>query len=173
MEILPKPPLERANDNPWPEWPKVYKMDYGQEEAAAKQGADPRQYEVTAKRFLAGPDGSLTGVEMTDIRWEKDAQGRFVPREVDGTTRVIPAELVLIAMGFLGPEDQLLEAFGIGRDPRGNAKADGEKYSTNVPNVFAAGDCRRGQSLVVWAINEGRGAARAVDRHLMGSTQLP
>ena len=173
LEILPKPPLERATDNPWPEWPKVYKMDYGQEEAAAKQGADPRQYEVTAKRFLAGPDGSLTGVEMTDIRWEKDAQGRFVPREVDGTTRVIPAELVLIAMGFLGPEDQLLEAFGIERDPRGNAKADHDQYATNIPNVFAAGDCRRGQSLVVWAINEGRGAAREVDRLLMGSTQLP
>jgi glutamate synthase (NADPH/NADH) small chain len=173
LEILPKPPLERASDNPWPEWPKVYRMDYGQEEAAAKQGEDPRQYEVTAKRFIAGPDGNLSGVEITDIRWERDAQGRFVPRDVEGTLRVIPAELVLLAMGFLGPEDRLLEALGIERDPRSNAKADHEKYTTNIPNVFAAGDCRRGQSLVVWAINEGRGAAREVDRHLMGSTQLP
>ena len=173
LEILPKPPMDRAKDNPWPEWPKVYKMDYGQEEAAAKQGDDPRQYEVTAKRFIAGPAGNLTGVEITDIRWEKDAQGRFVPRDVEGTLRVIPAELVLLAMGFLGPEDQLLEALGIERDPRSNAKAEHEKYTTNIPNVFAAGDCRRGQSLVVWAINEGRGAAREVDRHLMGSTQLP
>ena len=173
LEILPKPPMDRAKDNPWPEWPKVYKMDYGQEEAAAKQGDDPRQYEVTAKRFIAGPAGNLTGVEITDIRWEKDAQGRFVPRDVEGTLRVIPAELVLLAMGFLGPEDRLLEALGIDRDPRSNAKAEHEKYATNIPHVFAAGDCRRGQSLVVWAINEGRGAAREVDRHLMGSTQLP
>ena len=173
LEILPKPPLERAKDNPWPEWPKVYKMDYGQEEAAAVQGEDPRQYEVTAKRFIAGPDGKLSGVEVVNIKWERDAQGRFVPRDVEGTARVIPAELVLLAMGFLGPEDQLLEALKIDRDPRSNAKAEHEKYATNIPNVFAAGDCRRGQSLVVWAINEGRGAAREVDRHLMGSTQLP
>jgi glutamate synthase (NADPH) small chain len=173
LEILPKPPTNRAKDNPWPEWPKVYKMDYGQEEAAAKQGGDPRQYEVTAKRFIAGPDGKLAGVEITDISWQKDEQGRFVPKEIDGTTRVIPAELVLLAMGFLGPEDQLIEALGIERDARSNAKAEHEKYTTNIPNVFAAGDCRRGQSLVVWAINEGRGAAREVDRHLMGSTQLP
>ena len=173
LEILPKPPLERAKDNPWPEWPKVYKMDYGQEEAAAIQGEDPRQYEVTAKRFIAGPDGKLSGVEVVNIKWERDAQGRFSPRDVEGTLRVIPSELVLLAMGFLGPEDQLLEALKVERDPRSNAKAEHEKYTTNIPNVFAAGDCRRGQSLVVWAINEGRGAAREVDRHLMGSTQLP
>jgi len=173
LEILPKPPLERAKDNPWPEWPKIYRMDYGQEEAAALQGEDPRQYEVTAKRFIADAEGKLCGVEITNVCWERDDQGRFVPRDVEGTTRVIPAELVLLAMGFLGPEDQLLAALGIERDARSNAKAEHEKYTTNIPNVFAAGDCRRGQSLVVWAINEGRGAAREVDRHLMGSTQLP
>jgi glutamate synthase (NADPH/NADH) small chain len=173
LEILPKPPMERAKDNPWPEWPKVYKMDYGQEEAAAKQGGDPRQYEVTAKRFIAGTDGNLSSIEITNISWGKDNQGRFVPNEVEGTTRVIPAELALLAMGFLGPEDQLIESLGIERDPRSNAKAEHGKYTTNIPNVFAAGDCRRGQSLVVWAINEGRGAAREVDRHLMGSTLLP
>lgn len=173
LEILPKSPLERAKDNPWPEWPKIYRMDYGQEEAAALQGEDPRQYEVTAKRFIADAEGKLSGVEITNVCWERDDQGRFVPRDVAGTTRVIPAELVLLAMGFLGPEDQLLAALGIERDARSNAKAEHEKYTTNIPNVFAAGDCRRGQSLVVWAINEGRGAAREVDRHLMGSTQLP
>jgi len=173
LEILPKPPLDRAKDNPWPEWPKVYKMDYGQEEAAAVQGQDPRQYEVTAKRFIAGPDGSLEGVEIVNIRWEKDDQGRFVPRDVEGTLRVIPAQLVLLAMGFLGPEDLLMEALKIERDPRSNAKAEHGKYTTNIPGVFAAGDCRRGQSLIVWAINEGRGAAREADRFLMGSTQLP
>ena len=173
LEILPKPPLERAKDNPWPEWPKVYKMDYGQEEAAAIQGADPRQYEVTAKRFIAGADGRLEGVEIVTIRWEKDAQGRFVPRDVEGTLRVIPAQLVLLAMGFLGPEDDLLSDLQIERDPRSNAKAEHGKFATNIPNVFAAGDCRRGQSLVVWAINEGRAAAREVDRSLTGQTQLP
>ncbi len=173
LEILPKPPLERAKDNPWPEWPKVYKMDYGQEEAAAIQGADPRQYEVTAKRFLAGADGKLEGVEIVNIRWEKDAQGRFSPRDVEGTLRVIPAQLVLLAMGFLGPEDDLLNDLQIERDPRSNAKAEHGKFATNIPNVFAAGDCRRGQSLVVWAINEGRAAAREVDRSLTGQTQLP
>ncbi|MEI6072554.1 MAG: glutamate synthase subunit beta [Verrucomicrobiae bacterium] len=173
LEILPMPPLERAPDNPWPEWPKVYKMDYGQEEAAAIQGRDPRQYEVTAKRFLAGADGRLEAVEITDVRWEKDAQGRFVPREIEGTLRVIPAQLVLLAMGFLGPDDHLLETLKIARDPRSNAGAEHEKFATNLPNVFAAGDCRRGQSLVVWAINEGRGAAREVDRFLMGATRLP
>ena len=173
LEILPKPPLARAKDNPWPEWPKVYKMDYGQEEAAAVQGEDPRQYEITAKRFIAGPDGKLSGVEVVSIKWERDAQGRFAPRDIEGTLRVLPAELVLLAMGFVGPEDPLLDALKVERDPRSNAKAEHEKYTTNIPNVFAAGDCRRGQSLVVWAINEGRGAAREVDRHLMGSTQLP
>ncbi|MFM8363849.1 MAG: glutamate synthase subunit beta, partial [Verrucomicrobiota bacterium] len=173
LEILPKPPLTRAANNPWPEWPKVYKMDYGQEEAAAIQGEDPRKYEVTAKRFVAGPNGEVTGIEIVNIEWHKNDQGQFVPKDVEGTLRVVPADLVLLAMGFLGPEQPLLESFGVERDPRGNAKAEHEKYTTNVPNVFAAGDCRRGQSLVVWAINEGRGAAREVDRHLMGSTQLP
>ncbi len=173
LEILPKPPLKRAKDNPWPEWPKTYKLDYGQQEAAALQGEDPRRYEVTAKRFITDDDGNLTGVEVTDIRWERDESGRFSPKDVEGSLRILPAELVLLALGFLGPEDQLIEALGLERDARTNAKAEHEKYTTNIPRVFAAGDCRRGQSLVVWAINEGRGAAREVDRDLMGSTQLP
>ena len=134
LEILPKPPLARAKDNPWPEWPKVYKMDYGQEEAAAVQGEDPRQYEITAKRFIAGPDGKLSGVEVVSIKWERDAQGRFAPRDIEGTLRVLPAELVLLAMGFVGPEDPLLDALKVERDPRSNAKAEQEKYTTNIPN---------------------------------------
>jgi glutamate synthase (NADPH/NADH) small chain len=173
LEILPKPPLTRAANNPWPEWPKVYKMDYGQEEAAAIQGEDPRKYEVTAKRFVNGSNGEVTGIEIVNIQWAKNEQDQFVPKDVEGTLRIVPADLVLLAMGFVGPEQPLLESFGVERDQRGNAKAEHEKYTTNIPNVFAAGDCRRGQSLVVWAINEGRGAAREVDRHLMGSTQLP
>ena len=108
-----------------------------------------------------------------NIEWAKNEQGQFVPKDVEGSLRVVPADLVLLAMGFLGPEQPLLEALGLERDARSNAKAEHEKYTTNIPKVFAAGDCRRGQSLVVWAINEGRGAAREVDRFLMGSTQLP
>jgi len=173
LEIMPKPPASRAVDNPWPEWPKVYKLDYGQEEAAAKQGNDPRVYEVTARSFVCDAHGHLSGVEVIDVAWTRDASGRFAPEQVAGTERILPAELVLLAMGFLGPEDPILTALGIERDARSNAKAEHEKYTTNIPHVFAAGDCRRGQSLVVWAINEGRGAAREVDRHLMGSTQLP
>ncbi len=173
LEILPRPPAERAPDNPWPEWPKVYKMDYGQEEAAAVQGQDPRNYLVTAKRFLPGEDGRLGAIEVVNVEWVRDETGRFIPRDVEGSLRTIPAQLALLAMGFLGPEDHLLDALGLERDARSNVKAEHEKYTTNIPNVFACGDCRRGQSLVVWAINEGRGCAREIDRHLMGCTALP
>ena len=173
LEILPKPPLERASNNPWPEWPKVYMMDYGQVEAAAVQGGDPRQYLVQTKRFLKDAAGNLTGLELVEIQWGKDDQGRFVPQEIPGTLRVIPAQLVLLAMGFTGPESNIIQQFGLDTDPRSNVKAEHGKFTTNLAGVFAAGDMRRGQSLVVWAINEGRGAARECDRFLMGSTQLP
>ncbi len=173
LEILPKPPLERAANNPWPEWPKVYLMDYGQVEAAAVQGSDPRQYLVQTKRFLKDTAGQLTGLEMVEIEWGKDEQGRFVPQEIPGSLRVIPAQLVLLAMGFTGPESNIIDKFGVATDPRSNVKAEHGKFTTNLPGVFAAGDMRRGQSLVVWAINEGRGAARECDRFLMGASQLP
>ena len=173
VEILPKPPLERAKDNPWPEWPKTYKMDYGQEEAAAKYGADPRVYVTTAKKFDTDANGNVSAVHLVEIKWEKNDKGQFIPVDVPGTERVLPCELVLLAMGFLGPEQPLLEALAIERDARSNAKAEHEKYTTNIPKVFAAGDCRRGQSLVVWAFNEGRGAARECDKFLMGATDLP
>jgi glutamate synthase (NADPH) small chain len=173
LEILPRPPDKRAPNNPWPEWPKIYKVDYGQEEAAAMQGEDPRSYLVQTKRFLRDGGGNLSGLEVCDITWGKDDQGRFVPAEVAGTTRTIPCQLALLALGFLGPEQDIIRQFALETDPRGNVKADHEVYTTNVPGVFAAGDMRRGQSLVVWAINEGRGAARECDRHLMGSTRLP
>jgi len=173
IEILPKPPLERAENNPWPEWPKVYKMDYGQEEAAAKYGDDPRVYLTTVKKFTAGPDGRVKELVTVEITWGKNDKGQFVPTEVPGTEKIRPAGLVLLAMGFLGPEQTLLKALELETDPRSNIRAEHEKYTTNLPGVFAAGDCRRGQSLVVWAINEGRGAARECDRYLMGSTELP
>lgn len=173
LEILPCPPLERAKDNPWPEWPKVYRLDYGQEEAAAKFGADPRVYLTTAKKFIGDEHGAVKEVLTVEIQWERNEKGQFIPKEVPGTEKVRPVQLVLLAMGFLGPEQPLLEALGVERDGRSNAKADFEKYSTNIKGVFAAGDCRRGQSLVVWAFNEGRGAARECDRFLMGETSLP
>jgi glutamate synthase (NADPH/NADH) small chain len=173
VEIMPKPPLERAANNPWPEWPKVLKTDYGQEEAAAKFGADPRIFLTTAKRFIGDACGNVRQVHLVQIEWKKDDKGRFTPQEVPGSDKIVPAELVLLALGFVGPEKTLPDALKLDRDARGNIKADFEKYTTNVPGVFAAGDCRRGQSLVVWAFNEGRGVAREIDRHLMGATDLP
>ena len=173
VEILPKPPMERAKDNPWPEWPKVYRLDYGQEEAAAKFGADPRVYLTTAKKFVADANGHVKEAHLVQIQWERNEKGQFVPKEVPGTEQVRPVQLVLLAMGFLGPDQPLLDALNVERDARTNIKADFEKYSTNIKGVFAAGDCRRGQSLVVWAFNEGRGAARECDRYLMGQTSLP
>ena len=172
LEIMPQPPMERAANNPWPEWPKVYKMDYGQEEAAAVQGQDPRQYLVQTKRFLKDDAGNLSGLEICDIEWVSD-NGRFIPKEKEGSARVIPAQLALLAMGFMGPEQDIVKQFALETDARSNVKADHGQFTTNLPGVFAAGDVRRGQSLVVWAINEGRGAARECDRFLMGVTNLP
>ena len=173
LEIMAKPPLERAKDNPWPEWPKTYKLDYGQEEAAAKFGDDPRVYLATATKFEADDKGHIKAVHVVNVEWKKNDKGQFGPQPVPGTEKVLPAQLVLLAMGFLGPEQPLLDALKVERDPRGNVKAGHEKYTTSIPGVFAAGDCRRGQSLVVWAFNEGRGAARECDRFLMGATDLP
>jgi glutamate synthase (NADPH) small chain len=173
LEILPRPPEQRAPDNPWPEWPKVYRLDYGQEEAAARFGSDPRLYLTTVKRFHGDDQGRVKEAVTVQIRWEKSANGRFAPVEVPDSEQTIPTQLVLLAMGFLGPENALLEKLGVDRDPRTNVRAPYGHYHTNIPGVFAAGDCRRGQSLVVWAINEGRGAARECDRYLMGRTTLP
>ena len=172
IEILPKPAMERQADNPWPEWPKVYKMDYGQEEAAAKFGADPRIYLTTVKKFVGDDQGAVKELVTVEIKWEKNEKGQFIPQEQAGTEKTIPAQLVLLAMGFLGPEQALLKDLNLETDPRSNIKAEFEKYTTSIKSVFAAGDCRRGQSLVVWAINEGRGAARECDRYLMGETSL-
>ena len=173
LEILPRPPDERDANNPWPEWPKVYRMDYGQEEAKSLQGDDPRQYLVMTERFIQDGDGHLTGLELVDIEWAKDDAGRFIPKKKDDTRRTIPAQLVTLAMGFLGPDQTIVDQLELETDPRSNLQAEHGSFTTNIEGVFAAGDCRRGQSLVVWAINEGRGAAREVDRFLMGTTQLP
>jgi glutamate synthase (NADPH) small chain len=173
IEILPCPPDTRQPDNPWPEWPKVYKLDYGQEEAKARFGADPRIYLTTGEKFVGDETGQVKEFHIYDVEWARDEKGAFIAKRVPGTEKVLQADLVLLAMGFLGPEDPALSQLGVERDPRSNAKAEYGQFNTNVPGVFAAGDCRRGQSLVVWAINEGRGAARECDRYLMGGTNLP
>jgi glutamate synthase (NADPH/NADH) small chain len=173
LEIMARPPVDRAADNPWPEWPKVYKLDYGQEEAAAKFGADPRVYLTTVKKFVGDAAGSLKELVTVQVKWERNDKGQLAPVEVPGTEQVRPAQLALLAMGFLGPEHALLKDLGVECDPRNNVRAEHGRFATNLKGVFAAGDCRRGQSLVVWAINEGRGAARECDRYLMGKTDLP
>jgi glutamate synthase (NADPH) small chain len=173
FEILPQPPEMRAADNPWPQWPKVYRLDYGQEEAAAVFGADPRSYCVMTKRFFGDAEGNLTGVETVAVEWEPRQNGRAVSREIAGTQKVWRAGMVLLAMGFLGPEKEgLLDKLGVKINERGDVAVDKNK-ETSVPGVFAAGDVERGQSLVVWAIADGRRAAREVDRYLMEETVLP
>ncbi|MEO0887262.1 MAG: FAD-dependent oxidoreductase, partial [Cyanobacteria bacterium J06648_10] len=173
LEIMPKPPEVRAANNPWPEWPKIYRLDYGQEEAKALFGEDPRGYVRTATKFEGDGDGNVAAVHTVEVKWERDENGRFTPIHVPGTEIRMPAQQVLLAMGFLGPESPLLDALGLEKTERSNVKAEHEEYTTNKPGVFAAGDCRRGQSLIVWAINEGRGVARECDRYLMGTSELP
>ena len=172
LEIMPKPPEERAANNPWPEWPKVYKVDYGQEEAAAIQGEDPRQYLVSSSKFEGDANGNVKAIHVHDIEWTSE-NGRYIPKKVEGTDRVLDADLVLLAMGFLGPESTIVEELGLDQDARSNVQAEYGKFTTSVDKVFAAGDMRRGQSLIVWAINEGRAVARECDRFLMGTTKLP
>ena len=174
FEILPKPPADRATDNPWPEWPHIFRVDYGHAEVAARFGGDPRTFLISTKRFMGDEHGKLKELHTVMIEWVPSENGTGLQlREVPGTEKVWPAQMVLLAMGFLGPENPVLDQLGVERDARSNVQAESEKFATNVPGVFAAGDMRRGQSLVVWAINEGRGAARECDRYLMGETSLP
>lgn len=173
FEILSKPPLERSPDNPWPEWPRIYTLSYGQEEVKSVFGEDPRKYQVLTKKFVGDGKGNVKELHTVQIEWKKDTNGKMIFEEVQGSEKVWASELVLLALGFLGPEDSLLDQLDIERDERSNARAEYGKYTTNIEGVFAAGDARRGQSLVVWAINEGREAARECDKYLMGSTNLP
>lgn len=174
FEIMPKAPPTRAPNNPWPEWPRIFRVDYGHAEAAERFGADPRTFLISTKRFVGDEQGRLKELHTVMIEWVPSENGaRPQLREVPGTEKVWPCQLVLLAMGFRGPENPVLDQLGVERDARSNAQAEYGKYATNVPGVFAAGDMRRGQSLVVWAINEGREAARECDRHLMGETSLP
>ncbi|MDE6169070.1 MAG: glutamate synthase subunit beta, partial [Acetatifactor sp.] len=173
LEMMPKAPEQRAEDNPWPQWPKVCKTDYGQEEAIAVYGRDPRIYETTVKEFVKGKNGSLKGVKTVRVSWKRDAEtGRMSMEEVPGSEKTLEADLVLIAAGFLGTQSYIAEAFGVELDGRTNVKTKAGGYQTSRERVFVTGDMHRGQSLVVWAIREGREAARAVDESLMGYSNL-
>jgi NAD(P)H-dependent glutamate synthase small subunit len=175
FELLDRPPAERAPNNPWPEWPRVYRVDYSHAETKAKFGHDPREFNIMTKEFVDNGQGRVAGVKAVVVDWSKP-DGKAPFSEVPGSEKVWAADLVLLATGFLGPELGVGEMLGVAsQKPRGNwetFKADHGPFTTNVAKVFAAGDCRRGQSLVVWAINEGRGAARAIDAFLMGSSTL-
>ena len=173
LEMMPKAPDERAANNPWPEWPKVCKTDYGQEEAIAVFGHDPRVYQTTVKEFKKDKNGNLEKVVLVKLESKKDEKtGRFNMVEIPGSEYEVKAQLVLIAAGFLGSQDYVTKAFGVAVNERTNVKTAPESYQTNVEKVFTAGDMHRGQSLVVWAIHEGREAAKAVDESLMGYTNL-
>ncbi len=166
FELLPQPSSERTEEFPWPTYPRLYKADYGHNEAVAKFGKDPRVFSIATKEFLGNSAGELVGLKTIDLKWEKDEKGQWKMSELPGTEKTWEADLVFLALGFLGPEDDLLKQLAVETDARSNVKATYGKFSTNVPKVFSAGDARRGQSLVVWAINEGRGAAREMDRFL-------
>lgn len=173
IEMMPKAPEKRAENNPWPEWPKILKTDYGQEEAIALFGQDPRIYESTVKEFIKDKSGNLKAVKIVRLSWEKDpATGRMNMKEVPGSEQVLDAEIVLIAAGFLGSQKYVTDAFKVELTGRTNVKTAAGAYKTSVDNVFVTGDMHRGQSLVVWAIREGREAAREVDESLMGYTNL-
>jgi len=173
LEMMPKPAAERLPSNPWPEWPKVLKTDYGQEEAIALWGSDPRMYQTTVTEFVKGKDGKLKGVKTIELKPEKDPKtGRMNMKPVEGTEKELKADLVLIAAGFLGSQDYVSKSFGIELDGRTNVATKAGLFETSKEGIFTAGDMHRGQSLVVWAIAEGRAVAKAVDESMMGYTNL-
>ena len=172
LELLGQPPYERAADNPWPLWPVILRTEYAHEEAIRQFGADPRSYSIVTKEFMADGAGQVAALRTNRVDWQREnGEARMV--EAPDSEQQWEADLVLLAMGFLGPEPYAGEALGVTLDDRSNYQARHGEYETTVPGVYAAGDCRRGQSLVVWAINEGRGAARCIDEYLMGTTALP
>ena len=173
LEMMPKLPDTRAENNPWPQWPRVCKTDYGQEEAAAVFGNDPRVYQTTVKEFIRNENGELTGAVLVELKFERDEETcRMKMQQIEGSERTVEAELVLIAAGFLGSEQYVTEAFGVATDARTNVASEKGSHQTNVPDVFTAGDMHSGQSLVVRAIRDGRECAKEVDLSLMGYTNL-
>ncbi|KAF8905962.1 NADPH-dependent glutamate synthase [Gymnopilus junonius] len=174
FELLPRPPVARGRDNPWPQWPRIFRTDYGHTEVAAHFGNDPREYCISTKEFILDDDGKLKGLNTVRVEWTKDSGGRWKMEEVPDSEKFFPAQLVFLALGFLGPQSEVLQGLNVKQDARSNIQTPPKKYCTNIEGVFAAGDCRRGQSLIVWGINEGRGAAAEVDSWLSGgSTRLP
>ncbi|WP_332629648.1 glutamate synthase subunit beta [Halalkalibacter flavus] len=173
FDIYEKKGDVRPDDNPWPQWPVIHRVEYGHKEAAAVFGSDPRAYMVMTKKFVGDENGHVKEIHTIGVETTKDEYGRKVRKEIPGTEKVWPAQLVLLAIGFSGPEQSLIQKLNVETDERSNVKAEYGKYTTNIEGVFAAGDMRRGQSLIVWAINEGREAARECDRYLMGETSLP
>lgn len=172
LEMMPKLPDTRAENNPWPQWPMICKTDYGQEEAAYLFGSDPRLYETTVKEFISDENGNLSAVKTVKLKWTADSEtGRKTMEEIKDSEQIIPCELCLIAAGFTGSEEYVSQAFGVELDKRTNVKTEQGKYAA-AEKIFTAGDMHRGQSLVVWAVNEGRNAAREVDEYLMGYTNL-
>ncbi len=172
FELLPEPPLERALDNPWPQWPKIFRVDYGHQEATERNGKDPREYCILSKEFISDGKGNLTGIKTVNVEWTKDDSGRFQMHEIEGSEKEWKADLITLALGFLGPEQTAIDMMGLEHDQRSNIKAAYGEFTTNIEGVFAAGDCRRGQSLVVWAINEGRNAAKAIDKYLRNGHEI-
>ena len=171
MEIMNKPPKRRSSNNPWPLWPNILRVDYGHEESEKRFGSDPRRFSLLSKEFLS-EDGLVTGLTTVEIEWAQGNDGKMQMKEVANSEKTWEADLVLLALGFIGPEQEVLNDFEVLTDARGNIGSTYGEFSTNIEGVFAAGDARRGQSLVVWAMNEGRGAALAIDRYLEGSSRL-
>lgn len=173
LEMMPKPSETRLPGNPWPEWPRILKTDYGQEEAIAMFGSDPRVYQTTVKEFIKDNKGNLKKVVLVKLEAQKDEKtGRMNMVPVEGSEKEVPCDIVLIAAGFLGAQSYVAEAFGVKLNGRTNVATEEGRYQTNVDKVFTAGDMHRGQSLVVWAIREGREAAAAVDFSLMKYSSL-
>ncbi|KAJ3214001.1 glutamate synthase [NADH], partial [Clydaea vesicula] len=173
FEILPFPSKARGPDNPWPQFPRVMKLDYGHEEVKQVYGKDPREYSILSKEFVSDGKGNVKGLKVASVEWSKDEKGQWKMSEVPNSEKFYEADMILLAMGFMGPENEILKQLGVTQNQRSNIETPKSKFSTNLQGVFAAGDCRRGQSLIVWGINEGREAARNIDVYLMGSSVLP
>jgi len=177
FELLPQPPAARAENNPWPQWPRVFRTDYGHSEVKARWGNDPREYCISTTEFEKDASGNLIALNTVRVSWELDASGKWQMTKVPGSEQRFPCDLCFLALGFLGPENAAIESLKLKQDARSNILADtnrGERpYKTSVDRVYAAGDCRRGQSLIVWGIQEGRACAAQVDTDLMSSSYLP
>jgi glutamate synthase (NADPH) small chain len=173
LDYHKRKPDEREPDNPWPQWPNIHQTDYGHKETREVLGKDPREFQLLTKKFIGDENGHVRAVQTVEVDVIKERDGSLSRRELPGTEKEWPAQLVLLSIGFKGPEQEILQAMQVEADDGTRAKAEYGKYRTSVEGVFAAGDVRRGQSLIVWAINEGREAARECDKYLTGSTVLP